>query len=159
MSEDTPPGTIDQHRIERGPDPRELGGHVPTEPDSLAEVPGVDPPDRPLGLGDQGVELVVAPDVERPEPIEELGQVADGRVPEHPGLAVLADARDPLGEVCDEHVVLMGETPTPWTDFLKSKGYSVPEPISRAYGYREEGTEYEDGAAVPKPLALSGPAG
>src|SRR5258706_7141581 len=50
-------------------------------------------------------------------------------------------------------LVLMGETPYPWTDFLRSKGYSVPEPISRAYGQREDGVDYEDGAAVPKPLA------
>ena len=50
-------------------------------------------------------------------------------------------------------LVLMGETPYPWIDFLKSKGYPVPEPISRAYGTRAEGTEYEDGAAAPKPLA------
>ncbi len=50
-------------------------------------------------------------------------------------------------------LVLMGETPYPWTDWLKSKGYSVPEPIARAYSYRADGPDYEDGAPVPKPLA------
>lgn len=50
-------------------------------------------------------------------------------------------------------IVLMGETPYPWTDWLKTNGYPVPEPISRAYAYRADGPEYEDGAAVPKPLA------
>jgi len=50
-------------------------------------------------------------------------------------------------------LVLMGETPYPWTDFLKAKGYQVPEPIARAYSQREAGVEYEDGAAVPKPLS------
>ena len=50
-------------------------------------------------------------------------------------------------------LVLMGETPYPWTDWLKSKGYAVPKPIARAYSYRNDGPEYEDGAAVPRPLA------
>ena len=50
-------------------------------------------------------------------------------------------------------LVLMGETPYPWTDFLKTKGYEVPEPIARAYSHRADGPDYEDGAPVPKPLA------
>jgi arylsulfatase A-like enzyme len=50
-------------------------------------------------------------------------------------------------------LVLMGETPYPWTDWLKTKGYRVPEPIARAYSYRADGPDYEDGAPVPKPLA------
>ncbi len=49
-------------------------------------------------------------------------------------------------------LVLMGETPYPWTDWLKAKGYVVPEPIARAYAYRADGPDYEDGAPVPKPL-------
>ncbi|MBV9542609.1 MAG: sulfatase-like hydrolase/transferase, partial [Alphaproteobacteria bacterium] len=52
-------------------------------------------------------------------------------------------------------IVMMGETPTPWTDSLKAKGYKVPEPISRAYAMRAEGPDYEDGAPVPKPLAIA----
>jgi arylsulfatase A-like enzyme len=54
-------------------------------------------------------------------------------------------------------LVLMGETPYPWTDWLKSKGYDVPEPIARAYSHRADGPDYEGGADVPKPLAY--PAG
>lgn len=50
-------------------------------------------------------------------------------------------------------LVLMGETPYPWTDWLKTNGYPVPEPIAKAYAYRAGGPDYEDGAAVPKPLA------
>lgn len=50
-------------------------------------------------------------------------------------------------------LVLMGETPYPWTDWLKSKGYPVPEPIARAYSRRADGPDYEDGAPVPRPLA------
>ena len=49
------------------------------------------------------------PDVERPEPVEELGEIADGRVAEDLGLAILADARDPLGEVGDEPGELVEE--------------------------------------------------
>ncbi|MEI9995847.1 MAG: alkaline phosphatase family protein [Rhizomicrobium sp.] len=49
-------------------------------------------------------------------------------------------------------LVMMGETPYPWTDWLKAQGYPVPEPISGAYGLRGDGPDYEDGAAVPKPL-------
>jgi arylsulfatase A-like enzyme len=50
-------------------------------------------------------------------------------------------------------LVLMGDRPYPWTDWLKAKGYPVPEPIARAYGLRADGPDYEDGAPAPKPLA------
>ena len=50
-------------------------------------------------------------------------------------------------------LVLMGETPYPWTDWLKAKGYAVPQPIARAYAHRADGPDYEDGAPAPKPLA------
>ena len=50
-------------------------------------------------------------------------------------------------------LVLMGETPYPWTDWLKANGYPVPEPIARAYSLRADGPDFEDGAKVPKPLA------
>ncbi len=49
-------------------------------------------------------------------------------------------------------VCLMIGTPTPWTDWLKSRGFDVPADIRFAYGYREPGPDYEDGAAYPKPL-------
>jgi arylsulfatase A-like enzyme len=50
-------------------------------------------------------------------------------------------------------IVMMGDTPTQWTDWLRDQGYAVPEPIQRAYALRAAGPDYEDGAAVPKPLA------
>ena len=50
-------------------------------------------------------------------------------------------------------LVIMGETPYPWTNWLKANGFPVPEPISRAYGARPDGPEYEDGAPAPRPLA------
>jgi arylsulfatase A-like enzyme len=55
-------------------------------------------------------------------------------------------------------LVLMGETPYPWTDWLKAQGFPVPEPIALAYSLRRDGPDYEDGAAVPKPLAYPAPA-
>lgn len=49
-------------------------------------------------------------------------------------------------------VCMMGTWPTPWTDWLAAQGYEVPDDIRRAYGERAPGPEYEDGAAVPRPL-------
>jgi len=42
--------------------------------------------------------------------------------------------------------------PTPWTDFLKTRGFEVPADIRSAWGYRAPGPDYEDGRAQPKPL-------
>ncbi|MEJ1968129.1 MAG: alkaline phosphatase family protein [Rhizomicrobium sp.] len=50
-------------------------------------------------------------------------------------------------------LVLMGAEPFAWTDALKAGGFDVPEPIGLAYSQRAAGPDYEDGAAVPKPLA------
>src|SRR6201999_62674 len=50
-------------------------------------------------------------------------------------------------------IVMMGETPKAWTDWLAVNGHAVPEDIRYAYGQRAPGPDYEDGAAVPKPLA------
>lgn len=50
-------------------------------------------------------------------------------------------------------LAMMGERPKPWTDWLKANFYSVPDDIRRAYSQRASGADYEDGAAVPKPLA------
>lgn len=49
-------------------------------------------------------------------------------------------------------VCMMGTWPTPWTDWLKGEGYEVPADIRFAYGHRAPCTEYEDGAAAPRPL-------
>jgi arylsulfatase A-like enzyme len=50
-------------------------------------------------------------------------------------------------------IVMMGDTPAQWTDWLKAQGFEVPVPIARAYSHRADGPDYEDGAPVPKPLA------
>jgi arylsulfatase A-like enzyme len=50
-------------------------------------------------------------------------------------------------------IVMMGDNPRSWTDWLRAQGFEVPEPPARAYLHRANGPEYEDGAAVPKPLA------
>jgi arylsulfatase A-like enzyme len=49
-------------------------------------------------------------------------------------------------------LVLMGETPWPWIDDLKKRGFKVPSDPPLTYSMRGEGLEYEDGGAVPKPL-------
>ena len=49
-------------------------------------------------------------------------------------------------------ICLMGDVPKPWTDWLKAGGFEVPAEIRLAYGNREPGPDYEDGAANPKPL-------
>ena len=49
-------------------------------------------------------------------------------------------------------VCLMTWAPTPWTDWLKARGFEVPADIRFAYGNRESGPDYEDGAPNPKPL-------
>jgi arylsulfatase A-like enzyme len=49
-------------------------------------------------------------------------------------------------------VCLLIGTPTPWTNWLKARGFEVPADIRFAYGYREPGPDYEDGTACPKPL-------
>ena len=43
--------------------------------------------------------------------------------------------------------------PKPWTDWLNAQGYSTPANLTRAYGQRGHGPDYEDGAPHPKPLA------
>ena len=60
------------------------------------------PADDPLCLLDQGVELGATTDVERSEPLEELGEVSHRRVAEDLGRAVLVRPRDPFGQVLDQ---------------------------------------------------------
>jgi arylsulfatase A-like enzyme len=50
-------------------------------------------------------------------------------------------------------LVMMGESPRAWTDWLAANGCDVPKDIRYAYGHRAPGPDYEDGAPVPKPLA------
>lgn len=49
-------------------------------------------------------------------------------------------------------VCMFGSWPTQWVEYLKAKGYETPDDIRFAYGMREDGPDYEDGAAHPKPL-------
>lgn len=49
-------------------------------------------------------------------------------------------------------VCMFGSWPVQWVEYLKSKGYETPEDTRFAYGMREAGPDYEDGAAHPKPL-------
>lgn len=49
-------------------------------------------------------------------------------------------------------VCMFGSWPTQWVEYLKSKGYETPDDIRFAYGMRQDGPDYEDGAAHPKPL-------
>ncbi|MEN6543403.1 alkaline phosphatase family protein [Parvibaculum sp.] len=67
--------------------------------------------------------------------------------PESPWLRTYEGPLPGIRPVC-----MMGTWPTPWTDDLAAKGFAVPEDIRLAYGKREPGADYEDGAATPKPL-------
>lgn len=49
-------------------------------------------------------------------------------------------------------VCMMGTWPRPWIEYLKARGYRTPEDIRHAYGLRDEGPDYENGAAHPRPL-------
>jgi arylsulfatase A-like enzyme len=63
----------------------------------------------------------------------------------------LRDYEGPLPGI--RPIVMLGEKPMPWTDWLKAQGYAVPDDIRYAYAQRGTGPDYEDGAPVPKPLA------
>ena len=110
LPEDPPPGPLDQHRVERGLDPRELarpprggaprrrGGPGRRRPGPPA---GPRPPGRRAGRCDRTLS-----DRNRSK---NSARLLDGRVAEDPGLAVLADARDPLGQVGDQPGELVEE--------------------------------------------------
>jgi arylsulfatase A-like enzyme len=50
-------------------------------------------------------------------------------------------------------VCAMDGYPIAWTDWLNGLGYETPSHPALAYGLRNPGPEYEDGAAVPRPMA------
>ncbi|HTT97666.1 MAG TPA: alkaline phosphatase family protein [Rhizomicrobium sp.] len=52
-------------------------------------------------------------------------------------------------------IVMMGDRPKAWVDWLKAQNIPVPDDIRHAYAHRGSGPDYEDGAAVPKPLAYA----
>lgn len=49
-------------------------------------------------------------------------------------------------------IVMMGDRPKAWVEWLKAQGYPVPDDIRYAYAQRAPGPDYEDGADDPKPL-------
>jgi arylsulfatase A-like enzyme len=77
-------------------------------------------------------------------------------------------SRDPRGEPDDSPwlrtyegplpgirpIVHLDGNPTPWTDWLRAKGFEPPAAAVDAYGWREPGPEYEDGGPAPRPLAF-----
>ena len=77
-------------------------------------------------------------------------------------------SRDPRGEPDDSPwlrtyegplpgirpIVHLDGSPTPWTDWLRAKGFEPPAAAVDAYGWREPGPEYEDGGPAPRPLAF-----
>lgn len=67
--------------------------------------------------------------------------------PESPWLKTYEGPLPGIRPVC-----MMGTWPTPWTDWLRTKGHEVPDDIRFAYGHREPGPDYEEGAPSPKPL-------
>jgi hypothetical protein len=62
--ENPPPGTIDEHAVERRLDPGQLRGDSLPEIAAVPKLLGSDPTNRLLRLGDQGVKLVTAADVQ-----------------------------------------------------------------------------------------------
>ena len=68
----------------------------------------IDATDDPLGIGNQTVELLAGADIQVAEPLEELGEVLDTRIPEDLGLSIivpgesLGEMRDQFGEFCGE---------------------------------------------------------
>ena len=75
-------------------------------------------------------------------------------------------SRDPRGEPDDSPwlrtyegplpgvrpVVHLDGDPTPWTDWLAARGYATPRKAQDAYGWRDAGPDWEDGAPEPRPL-------
>ena len=104
-------GPVDQHRVERGLDPRRAAPATRRRSPSLSRRSWAPTPRTARWASlDQRVELVVADRTfSDAEPVEELAQVADGRVAEDPGLAVLVRPADPLGQVGDQPGELVEE--------------------------------------------------
>ena len=64
---------------------------------------------------------------------------------------LLATYEGPLPGIRPLCHLTMG-VPTPWTDYLRNKGFEVPSDIRSAWGYRAQGPDYEEGREHPKPL-------
>jgi len=49
-------------------------------------------------------------------------------------------------------IVMTDGRPKAWTAWLAAQGYATPAEVADAYGWRDDGPDYEAGAAAPKPL-------
>ncbi|MEO8811951.1 MAG: alkaline phosphatase family protein [Caulobacteraceae bacterium] len=72
-----------------------------------------------------------------------------GLPPDDPRLTTYEGVLPGIRPVCQ-----LDGRPKPWTDWLHAAGFEVPADLTRAYGHRAPGPEYEDGARRPRPLAF-----
>ena len=71
-----------------------------------------------------------------------------GMEPDDPWLKTYEGPLPGIRTVCS-----MDGYPIAWTQWLKAQGYETPDVPAMAYGKRDPGPEYEDGAAHPRPMA------
>jgi hypothetical protein len=86
----------------------EVPGHHLPEPVGISQRLRFDARDRLLGLLHQLVQLRAAPDVEPPEPLEEVPKVLDGGITEDLGLAVM-QAREAFSQMGRESLEFRSE--------------------------------------------------
>ncbi len=72
-----------------------------------------------------------------------------------PGDPLLTSYEGPLPGIRLLCHLTMGD-PTPWTDFLRTRGFEVPADIRYAWGYRAPGPDYEDGARASEAALVPG---
>ena len=99
-AEDIPPGPIDQQSIQHRLHSGKLAGNLLAQRQIVSELLRLDTADNPLGLRNQAVQLLIGTDVEMTEPLEELLQVINRRVPKDFGLAILL-ATEPM----QQHII------------------------------------------------------
>ena len=81
--------------------------HLP-EPVGISQRLRLDTIDGLLGLLHEGIQLGTRPNVQPPEPLEELPEVLDGGIPEDLWLAVV-EAREAFSEMSREPLEFRGE--------------------------------------------------
>ena len=107
--ENVPAGPIHEQVTDAGLNLLEVPGHHLPEPVGVPERLRLDALDRLLGLFHEGIQFGARPDVQPPEPLEELPKVLDGGIPEDLGLAVV-QARQPFSEMGREPLEFRGES-------------------------------------------------
>ncbi len=65
---------------------------------------------------------------------------------------VLRSYEGPLPGIRPE--IYMGTFPDAWADWLRDKGYDIPDPTWKLYTRKQNVPEYEDGGTFPAPLAI-----